>query len=57
MFLENISKKYKKVFLINFIPIDNFKCFFVKKLIYEYKKNFNFLIMEIDNSGFPEKNN
>ena len=55
IFLKNISTKYKKLFLINFIPIDNFKCFYVKKLIYQYKKNFKFSIMEIDNSGFPKK--
>ena len=42
IFLKNISTKYKRVFLINFIPIDNFKCFYVKKLIYQYKKILNF---------------
>lgn len=55
IFFQKISKKYKRVFLLNFLPLDNIKCLKIKKLIYDHKKNSNFFILELDNSGFPDK--
>ena len=48
------KKKYRKIYLINFIPIENFKSFKINYLIYKNQGN-NFKIIEISNSGFPSK--
>lgn len=54
-FLQEIFKKYKKIFILNFIPLDNFKCLNVTRLLYSFKLEKKFIIFEIDNSGFPNK--
>ena len=51
-YLNNIIKKYDKVYLINFIPLDNYNCLIVNLLIYKFYKN-KIKIIEISNSGFP----
>jgi hypothetical protein len=48
------KKKYKNIYLINFIPIENFKSFKINYLIYKILRN-NFKIIIINNSGFPSK--
>ena len=54
-FLKEVTKKYKKIFILNFIPLDNFRCSKVIKLIYSFKQEKKFFIFELDNSGFPNK--
>jgi len=49
-----VKKKYKKIYLINFVPIDNFKSFKINYFIYKNLKK-NLKVIEINNSGFPSK--
>ena len=50
----SVKKKYKKIYLINFVPVENFKSF---KINYFINKNLkkNLKVIEINNSGFPSK--
>ena len=51
-YLNNIIKKYEQVYLMNFIPLDNYNCLIVNLLIYTfYKKKIK--IIKVSNSGFP----
>ena len=53
-YFTTVKKKYKEIYLINFIPTENYKSFKINQFIYSNLK-FNMKIIEINNSGFPSK--
>tara|TARA_B100000989_G_C19525380_1_gene466545 strand:+ start:894 stop:2093 length:1200 start_codon:yes stop_codon:yes gene_type:complete len=53
-YLKEVTSKYQKIYLINFVPLENFRCLLTIISLYLFKKK-NLKIIEISNSGFPNR--
>ena len=53
-YFTSVKKKYREIYLINFIPTENYKSYKINQFIYGNLK-FDVKIIEISNSGFPSK--